>query len=476
MRWQTSKSRNWLIALFLVLAGTAGWWLTRDEQQAAEDQPLLARVETGSIENTIASSGTIKPSHYVDVGAQVSGMLQKLRVDVGDVVTQGQLLAEIDARVQEAKVQASRASIAAQEAQLIARRAALELGKANADRQQRLRAADATSALEYDTAMNNLAAAQSSLEQLQKQIDQSKATLTSDETQLEFASIFAPVAGTVVSIELNEGRTLNAAQQAPTILRIRLRASLMWLTQFRCHIDHELDFRLALHMFADTYPTLFTSDPPAALLPWPLVLNPLLCIRLVWHAYAQLRALVYAEFARFRGPHPELKLLAAQHFVASMLRTPNAHKTDQLLAALQTAYSLPCFHRTQPSAEWIRFWAERPPCSDSDVGRRAVAGLKAIARIDHAARSLACTPGRANPFCVWHLQPNGTSRFVRLFHSNTHYRTRYEFWRSQTEGEMLQTLIDSGVMRCLDDVDAFLSNANWFLVRNRNPTPPPSEW
>ena len=220
MRWQTSKSRNWLIALFIVLAGTGGWWLTRDEQQAAEDQPLLARVETGSIENTIASSGTIKPSHYVDVGAQVSGMLQKLLVDVGDVVTQGQLLAEIDARVQEAKVQASRASIAAQEAQLIARRAALELGKANAERQQRLRAADATSALEYDTAMNNLAAAQSSLEQLQKQIDQSKATLTSDETQLEFASIFAPVAGTVVSIELNEGRTLNAAQQAPTILRI----------------------------------------------------------------------------------------------------------------------------------------------------------------------------------------------------------------------------------------------------------------
>jgi hypothetical protein len=263
---------------------------------------------------------------------------------------------------------------------------------------------------------------------------------------------------------------------APTILRIRLRASLMWLTQFRCHIDHELDFRLALHMFADTYPTLFTSDPPAALLPWPLVLNPLLCVRLVWHAYAQLRALVYAEFARFRGPHPELKLLAAQHFVASMLRTPNAHKTDQLLAALQTAYSLPCFHRTQPSAEWIRFWAERPPCSDSDIGRRAVAGLKAIARIEHASRSLACTPGRANPFCVWHLQPNGTSRFVRLFHSNTHYRTRYEFWRSETEGEMLQTLIDSGVMRCLDDVDAFLSNASWFLMRNRNPTPPPSEW
>ena len=207
-------------AVVVVIAAVAAWYFTRGSEEQAADEPLLARAEIGSIENTIASSGTLKPSHFIDVGAQVSGMLQKLHVEVGDVVTGGQLLAEIDARVQEAKVQASRASIAAQEAQLEARRAALDLAKANAARQERLNAANATSKLEYDTSVNNLAAAQSSLEQLQKQIEQSKATLTSDETQLEFAKIFAPAAGTVVSIEMNEGRTLNANQQAPTILRI----------------------------------------------------------------------------------------------------------------------------------------------------------------------------------------------------------------------------------------------------------------
>lgn len=208
------------VAAVVVIAAVAGWYFTRGNEEQAADQPLLARAEMGSIENTIASSGTLKPSHFIDVGAQVSGMLQTLSVEVGDVVTEGQLLAEIDARVQESKVQASRASIAAQEAQLEARRAALDLAKANAARQERLSAADATSKLEYDTSVNNLAAAQSSLEQLQKQIEQSKATLQSDETQLEFAKIFAPAVGTVVSIEMNEGRTLNANQQAPTILRI----------------------------------------------------------------------------------------------------------------------------------------------------------------------------------------------------------------------------------------------------------------
>src|SRR5690606_30527612 len=108
-------------------------------------------------------------------------------------------------------VDASRANILAQEAQLEARKASLVLAKANADRQTRLMAEQATSQLEYDNAINNLAAAESSLIQLEKQIEQSRASLSQEETQLGFTKIYAPTAGTVVTIEMNEGRTLNAA-------------------------------------------------------------------------------------------------------------------------------------------------------------------------------------------------------------------------------------------------------------------------
>lgn len=208
----------WAAAALLVVVGL--WWFMRGEDTEETDQPLLATVEIGSIENTIASAGTLKPSAFVDVGAQVSGQLQKLYVEVGDMVEQGQLLVEIDARVQESRVEASRASIAAQEAQLDARRASLELARSNAERQERLMAENATSQLEYDNAVNNLAAAESGLIQLQKQIEQSRASLTTEETQLEFTKIFAPATGTIVSIEMIEGRTLNAAQMAPNILRI----------------------------------------------------------------------------------------------------------------------------------------------------------------------------------------------------------------------------------------------------------------
>ena len=214
------RFKPWMaVAGIVVLAGA--WYFISgrdDEGEAAE--PLLATVERGDIENTVAAAGTLKPSEFIDVGAQVSGILQKLYVEVGDKVEEGQLLAEIDARVQQARVEGSRANILGLEAQLEARRASLVLAKANAERQERLMAEQATSQLEYDNAVNNLASAESALVQLEKSIEQSRSSLLQDETQLEFTKIYAPASGTVVTIEMTEGRTLNAAQMAPNILRI----------------------------------------------------------------------------------------------------------------------------------------------------------------------------------------------------------------------------------------------------------------
>ena len=214
------RKRRWpQVLVVLALAGGSIYYLNSEEETEA-DKPLVSTVEIGSIINTISSAGTVKPSSFVDVGAQVSGQLEKLYVEVGDTVEEGQLLAEIDARAQQSRVEASRSAIEAQEAQIASRNASLELAKTNALRQERLMAAKATSQQDFDTAVASLANAEASLIQLEKQILQSRASLLSDETELEYTRIYAPIAGTVVSIEMNEGRTLNANQNAPTILRI----------------------------------------------------------------------------------------------------------------------------------------------------------------------------------------------------------------------------------------------------------------
>ncbi len=214
------RGRKWGVISIVLLAAVGLYFYLQDDEEALVDQPLIATVTVGDIENTISSAGSLKPSIFVDVGAQVSGQLQKLHVEVGDRVEAGQLLAEIDARTQVSRVEASRAALAALEAQVSSRRASLDLSRANAQRQERLMAANATSQQDYDTAKANLASAEANVTQLERQIQQSRSTLNSEETQLEFTRIYAPIAGTVVSIEMNEGRTLNANQQAPTILRV----------------------------------------------------------------------------------------------------------------------------------------------------------------------------------------------------------------------------------------------------------------
>ena len=217
---KSKKGRYFLVIVVLLLAGGGAYYGLNSSSDAPENEALVATIEIGSIENTIAAAGSLKPSNYVDVGAQVSGQLQRLFVEIGDKVAEGDLLAEIDARVQEARVNASRANIESLEVQLDARRAALKLAQSNVTRQNRLLATDVTSQFELDTALNAVSAAEASLFQLQKQIEQSEASLETEETLLEFTKIYAPMSGTVVAIEMEEGRTLNAVQMAPTILRI----------------------------------------------------------------------------------------------------------------------------------------------------------------------------------------------------------------------------------------------------------------
>lgn len=221
----TVSSRRFLRPLPLLLAAGVlilplGAWLFLGNDSAAQDKPLLVPVTRGDIENTVAAAGTLAPSYSVDVGAQVSGQLQKLRVEVGDMVSEGQHLATIDASVQVQEVEARRASLQALEAQLSGRQAALELAEANARRQQNMIKERATSQQEVDNAINTLVSAQSNLAQLQAQIQQSRASLASAETELGYSKIYAPMAGTVVSIISKEGQTLNANQNAPTVLTL----------------------------------------------------------------------------------------------------------------------------------------------------------------------------------------------------------------------------------------------------------------
>lgn len=203
----------------LVLAAAGGYWLLRGDARAAGGAPSLV-VGRGHIEDSITALGTLQPLDYVDVGTQVSGQLLKLHVALGDPVEEGQLLAEIDPRLFQAKVVASQAQLTNQRAQFKQAQAQHRLAVLQLQRQRALFREKATSEEALQSAEAEVQVRAAQIEALQAQIAQTEASLEEDRTNLEYTKIYAPMSGTVVSQSAKQGQTLNANQQAPVIVQI----------------------------------------------------------------------------------------------------------------------------------------------------------------------------------------------------------------------------------------------------------------
>lgn len=201
----------------LTLAAVAVAYVWASPRDPGWDTAVLRR---GDIESSVTAIGTLQPRRYVDVGAQVSGQILRLHVQPGDPVKKGQLMVEIDPSVQQATVDAGRASLAGLRAQLADQHAQHRLARQQFARQQQMAAEGATRAEDVQTAEATLASAAAKIAHLEAQIAQTQATLKADEARLGYTRIYAPMAGSVVSVQAREGQTLNATYQTPDILRV----------------------------------------------------------------------------------------------------------------------------------------------------------------------------------------------------------------------------------------------------------------
>ncbi len=215
-----------LVVLVAALASIGLWSGNRSDAQFE-----VAPVARGNIEATVTAIGTLQPMSSVEVGAQVSGQVLKLHVQPGDVVKKGELLAEIDASVLQATVDAGRAQQNELQAQLAEQRAQHRLSSQQHDRQQQMHKDESTRLEDVQTAEANLAAAVARIAQTQARIVQTQSSLKADEARLGYTRIYAPMGGTVIGIDAKEGQTLNATYQTPTLMRIAdLSAMTVWTT------------------------------------------------------------------------------------------------------------------------------------------------------------------------------------------------------------------------------------------------------
>ena len=123
MKWHLNSfkaQRKKLVGFVAVAAIAAGgwYWYTAAAQAPKRDVLVPITVTRGTVEALVTAQGKLEAKQYVYVGTQVSGQLKAIHVDIGDTVTKGQLLAEIDPRVYQAQVEAGEAKLNSLRAQL----------------------------------------------------------------------------------------------------------------------------------------------------------------------------------------------------------------------------------------------------------------------------------------------------------------------------------------------------------------------
>lgn len=221
----TANKKSWwagwrLFAILGVLA-LASWGVyAKFIKKPPAPEVITAEVERTNLEDTVLASGTIKSERDVNVGAQVSGQIKKLHVDLGDQVKQGQLLAEIDSTTQTNTLRNAEAQVALLQAQLQAKEALFHQAEITFKRQQGLFKVDAASQAELDEAQATLATTRADINALQAQIKQANISVDTARVNLGYTRILAPIDGVVTGVIAEEGRTVNAVQSAPTIIKL----------------------------------------------------------------------------------------------------------------------------------------------------------------------------------------------------------------------------------------------------------------
>ena len=210
------------ILIILLIIGVGGYFVY-DKFFNIKDEKvefITKKAKKGSFSKKVDATGEIFATELIDVGAQVSGQIKKLYVKLGDQVKKGDMIASIDSSTQQNSIDNKEAQLAIYKAQLESAKVALNIAKTQFDRENALFSKNATSKQEFETAKNTYSANSAKIKELEAQIKQTNIELSTAKINLGYTKITAPRDGTVVSVQVEEGQTVNANQTTPTIVNI----------------------------------------------------------------------------------------------------------------------------------------------------------------------------------------------------------------------------------------------------------------
>ncbi|MFS7188077.1 efflux RND transporter periplasmic adaptor subunit [Serratia proteamaculans] len=203
-------------ALLVILALVAVFSLQSPSQTAS----VTAPARLGDIENAVLATGKLDAIERVNVGAQVSGQVKSLKVKLGDRVTKGQPIADIDDLPQRNDLRNAEAALNVAKADLQAKQALLKQAESRFKRQKRMLSDEAGSREDFEAAEATLAATRAELIALNARIVQAQIEVDKKKVDLSYTRILAPMDGIVIAVITQQGQTVNANQSAPTIVKL----------------------------------------------------------------------------------------------------------------------------------------------------------------------------------------------------------------------------------------------------------------
>ena len=212
------KKRFFILLGLAVAAGAAYYFFSSNSKQ--ETTYLTESVTRGNVEKTVVASGSVESVNEVDVGAQASGKITKLYVKLGQEIKKGEMIADIDSTTQINTLNTKKAALVSYQAQLKAKKTAYDVALSSYNRLSKLYTQKATSLDSVNTAKSTLDNAKAEMEVIEANIKQAEIEVNTAETNVGYTKITAPMDGTVISVPVSEGQTVNANQTTPTIVTI----------------------------------------------------------------------------------------------------------------------------------------------------------------------------------------------------------------------------------------------------------------
>ena len=263
------KKKLIFLALIIIVCGLLVYFFS---DKGDKDELLFSKVKNTDLVQSIEATGEVSASNLVAVGAQASGQIKELFVDIGDEVKKGQVIVQIDKVNQQNALDRIKAEIIINKARLKQYEIAFEISQKQFLRKENLFNKGAISKEEFENAKNAFTLAKTNLIQINSIIEQNNIELKTAKSNLGYTTIVSPLNGTVLSVPIELGQTINSTQIAPTVaniadlskMKIKMKISEADISKIK--IGDKVEYSILSDLNKKYYAKISSIDPGLTLL------------------------------------------------------------------------------------------------------------------------------------------------------------------------------------------------------------------